>query len=110
MQQLVIDAGFLMARNTSSRGLAMGEVAFTLSIATAIRRLGPAITSGTLSNIAEYFPDQKMTHGGAIFGSLVRIMSRPKPDFDPDRLLSNLQTQLPMNGYSLLSVAQRPLT
>lgn len=93
MQQIVTDAGLSIARNTSSTAWRPGEVAFTSSIANAIRRFGPAIASAVLTNMAEAFPGQKMTHGGAIFGGLVRIMSRPKPDFDPDRLLSALQTR-----------------
>lgn len=93
IQQLVTDAGLSIARNTSSTAWRPGEVAFTSSIATAIRRFGPAIASAVLTNMAEAFPSQKMTHGGAIFGGLIRIMSRPKPNFDPDRLLSALQTR-----------------
>lgn len=93
MQQLVTDAGLSIARNTSSTAWHPGEVAFTASIATAIRRFGPAITSAVLTNMAVAFPSQKMTQGGAIFGGLVLIMARPKPDFDPDRLLSALQTR-----------------
>jgi hypothetical protein len=93
MQQLVTDAGLSIARNTSSTAWRPGEVAFTSSIAHAIRRFGPAITSAVLTNMAVAFPCQKMTHGGAIFGGLVRVMAHPKPDFDPDRLLSALQTR-----------------
>jgi len=93
MQQLVTDAGLSIARNTSSTAWQPGEIAFTSSIAKAIRRFGPAITSAVLTNMTEAFPGQKMTHGGAIFGGLVRIMAHPKPDFDPDRLLSALQTR-----------------
>lgn len=93
MQQLVTDAGLSIARNTSSTAWRPGEVAFTSSIANAVRRFGPAVTSAVLTNMAEAFPGQKMTHGGAIFGGLVRTMSRPTPDFDPDRLLSALQTR-----------------
>jgi hypothetical protein len=93
MQQIVTDAGLSVARNTSSTAWRPGEVAFTSSIAKAIRRFGPAIASAVLTNMAVAFPGQKMTHGGAIFGGLVRIMSRPRPDFDPDRLLSALQTR-----------------
>lgn len=93
MQQIVKDAGLSIARNTSSTAWKPGEVAFTSSIATAIRRFGSAIVSAVLTNMAEAFPGQKLTHGGAIFGGLVRIMSRSTPDFDPDRLLSTLQTR-----------------
>jgi len=93
IQQLVTDAGLKIARNTSSTAWRPNEIAFTSSIANAIRKFGPAVTSAVLTNMAEAFPNQKMTHGGAIFGGLVRIMSRPKADFDPDRLLNALQTR-----------------
>jgi hypothetical protein len=36
---------------------------------------------------------QKLTHGGAIFGGLIRIMSQSAPNFDPDHLVSALQTR-----------------
>jgi hypothetical protein len=93
IQQLVTDAGLQIARNTSSTAWRPGEVAFTSSIASSIRRFGPAITSAVLTNMAVAFPGQKLSHGGAIFGGLARIMSRPPADFDPDRLLSALQTR-----------------
>lgn len=93
IHQLVSDAGLSIARTTSSTAWLPGEIAFTSSIATALRRFGPAITSAVLTNMAEAFPRQKLTHGGAIFGAILRIMSRAEPDFDPDRLLSALQTR-----------------
>lgn len=93
IQQLVMDAGLRVARNTASAAWAPSEVAFTAAIATSIRKFGPAVTSAVLTNIAEAFPGQKLRHGGAIFGGLVRIMSRPEPDFDPDRLVKALQTK-----------------
>ncbi|SEB75819.1 DUF6551 family protein [Bradyrhizobium erythrophlei] len=93
IHQIVAEAGLHIARNTSSTAWQPGEVAFTASIATSIRRFGPAITSAVLTNMAVAFPDQRMRHGGAIFGGLVRIMSRPARDFDPDRLLAALQTR-----------------
>lgn len=93
IQQLVVDAGLRVARNTSSTAWASGEIAFTAAIATSIRKFGPAITSAVLTNMAVAFPEQKLRHGGAIFGGLVRIMSRPEPSFDPDRLVKALQTK-----------------
>lgn len=93
IQQLVVDAGLRVARNTPSTAWASGEIAFTAAIATSIRKFGPAITSAVLTNIAVAFPEQKLRHGGAIFGGLVRIMSRPEPGFDPDRLVKALQTK-----------------
>jgi hypothetical protein len=93
IQQLVMDAGLQVARNTSSMAWGPGEIAFTAAIANSVRKFGPAITSAVLTNIAVAFPGQKLRHGGAIFGGLVRIMSRPAPDFDPDHLVNVLQTR-----------------
>lgn len=93
IRQLVTDAGLRIARNTSSSAWRPGEVAFTSAIAKSVRRFGPAITSAVLTNMAVAFPDQKLRHGGAIFGGLIRVMSRSGPDFDPDRLMSALQTR-----------------
>ncbi len=93
IQEIVTSAGLRVARSTSAAAWRPGEVAFTSSIATVIRRFGSAITSAALTNMAAAFPNQKMTHGGAIFGGIVRIMSQPEPDLDPDRLMSALQTR-----------------
>jgi hypothetical protein len=93
IQRLITGAGLSISRNISSAAWRSGEVAFTSAIANAIRRFGPAITLAALTNMAVAFPGQKLTHGGAIFGALVRIMSQPGPDFDPDRLMSALQTR-----------------
>jgi len=43
--------------------------------------------------MAVAFVNQKLTHGGAIFGGLVRMMAQPGPEFDPDRLMIVLQTR-----------------
>jgi hypothetical protein len=93
MQQLVTSAGLTIARNTAAKAWRPGEVAFTSSIARAIRRFGPEITSAVLTNMAEAFPDQKLNHGGAIFGGLISIMSKPPADLDPDRLIDALRTK-----------------
>jgi hypothetical protein len=93
IQQIVTDAGFQIARNTSSTAWRPGEIAFTSSVANAIRRVGAEITSAILTNMAIAFRDQKLTHGGAIFGGLLRVMSKSGPELDPDRLLSALETR-----------------
>jgi hypothetical protein len=69
------------------------EIAFTSAVARTIQKFGAPIASGALTNLAIAFRDQKLTHGGALFGALVRIMSRPCADFDPDRLLIALSTR-----------------
>ena len=43
--------------------------------------------------MAVAFRGQKMGCGSAIFGRLVNILHKPNPGFDPDRLLSALQTR-----------------
>lgn len=93
IQQLVTDAGLRIARNTSSTSWQAGEVAFTATIAHSVRKFGIAITSSVLTNMAVAFPNQKLIHGGAIFGGLIQIMSQQVPGFDPDRLVSTLQTR-----------------
>jgi len=93
IRQLVTDAGLQIARNTSSTAWKAGEIAFTSSIAQAIRRHGIPITSAVLTNMAEAFSGQKLTHGGAIFGALIKLMSGAGPDFDPDILLDTLQSR-----------------
>jgi len=93
IQQIVVDAGLVVARNTSSTSWAPGEVAFTASIANAIRRHGVQLTSAVLVNMAEAFPGQKLTHGGAIFGGLIRIMANQALALDPDRLVDVLQSR-----------------
>lgn len=93
IQELVANSGLRIARSTSASAWRPGEVAFTSSIANAIRKFGPAITAAALTNMATAFPNQKMTHGGAIFGGLVRIMSQPELNFDRDQLISVLQTR-----------------
>jgi hypothetical protein len=93
IQQLVTDAGLRVTRNTASAAWRAGEIAFTASIATAIRKFGPAIASAALTDMAVAFRGQKLGHGGAIFGALVKILSAPQPGFDPDRLVSALQTR-----------------
>lgn len=93
IEQLVRAAGFRTARSTSCAAWRPGEIAFTSAIARTIQKFGAPIASGALTNLAVAFQDQKLTHGGALFGALVQIMSRPSPDFDPDRLLGALSSR-----------------
>lgn len=88
--RLVTEAGLRVARNTSSAAWEPGEVAFTAAIARTLRLHGAPIASAALTNIAEAFPDQKLTHGGSIFNGLVRILAHPPEEFDPDRLFRAL--------------------
>lgn len=86
INRLVNDAGLAVSRNTSSTAWAPGEIAFTASIASTLRKHGAQIVSAALTNIAEAFPGQKVVHSGSIFLGIVKVLTSPPQDFDPDRL------------------------
>lgn len=88
--QLVTDAGLQVARNTSSTSWKPGEIAFTASIASTLRKHGQAIVSQALSHLAEAFPDQKVVQAGSIYLGIVNVLVRPPKDFDNDRLFRAL--------------------
>lgn len=90
IQRLVKEAGLSVTRNTSSTAWKPGEIAFTASIASTLRKYGPGIVSAALTDIAEAFPDQKVIHSGSIFLGLVKVLTSPPADFDPDRLFQAL--------------------
>ncbi len=91
IQRLVTEAGLRMARNTASTAWKAGEVAFTSSIAAALRRHGPAIVSAALTSIAEAYEGRALTYGASIFGALVKLFANPPEGFDPDDLVPTLQ-------------------
>lgn len=91
IQRLVTEAGLRMARNTSSSAWKAGEVAFTSSIATALRRHGPAIVSAAMTSIAEAYEGRSLTYGASIFGALVKLFANPPEGFDPDDLVPALR-------------------
>jgi hypothetical protein len=91
IQRLVTEAGLRVARNTSSTAWKAGEVAFTSSIATALRRHGPAIVSAALTSIAEAYEGRSLTYGASIFGALIKLFANPPESFDPDDLVPMLR-------------------
>lgn len=91
IQRLVTESGLRMARNTSSSAWKAGEVAFTSSIATALRRHGPAIVSAALTSIAEAYEGCSLTYGASIFGALIKLFASPPECFDPDDVVPMLQ-------------------
>jgi hypothetical protein len=91
IHRLVQDAGLAVARNTSSTAWKPGEVVFTSSIATALRRHRHAVVSAALTCMAEAFAGQSLTQGASVFGALVRIFAKPPESFDPDRLVPLLR-------------------
>lgn len=87
IKRLVAEARLTIARTTSSTSWKPGEVAFTSSIAKALRRHGESIVSAALTVIAEAYEGQPLTHGASVFGALVRIFANPPEEFDPDELV-----------------------
>jgi hypothetical protein len=90
IQRLVTDAGLTIARNTSSAAWKPGEIAFTASIASTMRKHGAAVTSAALTNLAEAFPSQRVVHSGSIFLGLVKVLAHPPEGLDRDRLFRAL--------------------
>lgn len=92
IRALVKEAGLTVARDTSSEATTPGAVMFTAALATALRKYGAPIVSAALTSMAEAFPGQRLTHGGAIFTGLVTIFANPPGGFDPDELVPALKT------------------
>lgn len=88
--RLVTEAGLVLARSTSSVAWKPGEVAFTSSIATALRQHGAAVVSAALTSIAEGFSGQALIHGGSIFRALTKLFAHPPEGFDPDNVVPAL--------------------
>jgi hypothetical protein len=93
IEQIVRAAGFSVSRATSSTAWRPSEIAFTSGIAKAIRRSGVPVAADALNKLSLAFREQKLQQGGALFGALVDILSKPSPEFDPDRLMSALSTR-----------------
>lgn len=87
---LVSEAGLTISRNTSSTAWKPGEIAFTASIASTVRKHGRQVASAALTNIAEAFPGQRVVHSGSIFLGLVKVLVSPPEGFDPDRMFQAL--------------------
>jgi hypothetical protein len=90
IEKLVHEAELTVATTTAQKSWQAGEVAFTSSIARAIRKDGRAIAAKALRLIAEAFPGQVLTHGGSVFTGLVEIIGNPPPSLDEDRLFQAL--------------------
>jgi hypothetical protein len=90
IQDLVSEAGLTISRNTSSTAWKPGEIAFTASIASTLRKHGRQIASAALTNIAEAFSGQRVVHSGSIFLGLVKVLVSPPVGFDPDRMFQAL--------------------
>lgn len=91
IRRLVSEAGLAIARSTSSTAWKPGDVTFTSSIATALRRHGDAVVSAALNCMAEAYKGEPLTHGASIFGALVRVFANPPEGFDSDELVPMLR-------------------
>lgn len=91
IRRLVSEAGLAIARSTSSTAWKPGDVTFTSSIATALRRHGDAVVSAALTCMAEAYNGEPLTYGASVFRALVRIYANPPEGFDPDELVPTLK-------------------
>lgn len=91
IKQLVSDAGLSVARNTASTAWRPGEIAFTASIATVVRKHGSAVAATALTEIARAFGNQRVVHSGSIFLGMVKLLTSPPAGFDAGRLSQALR-------------------
>lgn len=91
IERMVTSAGLTVARNTASAAWKPGEITFTASIATVLRKHGGAIATTALTELANAFPEQRVLHSGSIFLGLVKLLASPPVGFDPDRMSQALR-------------------
>lgn len=106
IHQLVTDSGLRVTRRTSPGAPPAGEIAFTGSIAIAIRKFGPEIALAALTDMAVAFRGQKLEHGAGIFGAIVRILAAREPGFDPDLLMTVIQSRTAEQWGTLVTKLQ----
>jgi hypothetical protein len=73
VRELIIGAGFKVARRTGSQSWVPGEVAFTASVEKVRRKHGDAICARALRLMAEAFPDEVLNAGASVFTALTKI-------------------------------------
>jgi hypothetical protein len=104
--ELVAQAGLTVARSVTSQGSRPNEIAFTSSIAYALRRNGAQAVSAALTTMAEVFSGQVLF--GPIFSGLADLFANPPEDFDPDKLALVLSMKDSREWYALARDASTP--
>ena len=98
IQRLVTEAGLVVSRSMSVVARKPGEITFTSSIATALRRHGDQVVSAALTSMAEAFTGSVVAQGSSVFNALVLLFAAPPEGFDPDALVPALR-QVDMAGF-----------
>ncbi len=91
IQRLVTDAGLVVSRSMSVAARKPGEITFTSSISSALRRHGEQVVSAALTSMAEAFDGAVMAQGSSVFNALVLLFANPPRGFDPDALVPALR-------------------
>lgn len=89
--RLVTEAGLVVSRSMSVAARNPGEITFTSSIASALRRHGEQVVSAALTSMAEAFEGSVVAQGSSVFNALVLLFAVPPEDFDPDMLVPALR-------------------
>lgn len=98
IHRLVTEAGLVVSRSMSVVARKPGEITFTSSIATALRRHGDQVVSAALTSMAEAFAGTVVAQGSSVFNALVLLFAAPPEGFDPDALVPALR-QVDMAGF-----------
>jgi len=98
IHRLVTEAGLVVSRSMSVVARNPGEITFTSSIATALRRHGDQVVSAALTSMAEAFSGSVVAQGSSVFNALVLLFATPPEGFDPDALVPALR-QVDLAGF-----------
>lgn len=91
IHRLVTEAGLTVSRSMSVAARQPGEITFTSSIASALRRHGEQIVSAALTSMSEAFAGHVMAQGSSVFNALALLFADPPEGFDPDTLVAALR-------------------
>ncbi|WP_230770637.1 DUF6551 family protein [Sphingomonas sp. Leaf4] len=88
IERMVTDAGLRMARASSPKGQAPGEIAIIAPIRGALKQRGEAVTAKALDLIGAAFPDEVLVSASCLFAALVDLLALT--DAGEDALLHTL--------------------
>lgn len=98
IHRLVTEAGLSVSRSMSVVARKPGEITFTSSIASALRRHGDQVVSAALTSMAEAFAGSVVAQGSSVFNALVLLFAAPPEGFDPDALVAALR-RVDIDGF-----------
>lgn len=90
IEEMVTAAGLKMARASSPKGLAPGEIAILAPIRGALKKRGEPVTAKALDLIGAAFPDEVLISASCLFGAPVEILALT--EVGEDQLLATLLT------------------